>query len=535
MIKKSLVLAWLAAGLLNSGQILGGSQVEVYPRNTHSVVSQVYQVEADGQSVFTEKFKDVNLAQFSFSGKVQVAVRGSSPIKEFSISPRSAKIAAKADGPSLRFEVDRPRQLVVTINGGERLFLFADPIDREAPLPGRAGVRDVREFGVDSTGQRVDTARLQQAIDQVAAARGTLYFGPGVYLTGTLTLKSNLTVYLAGGALLLGSARAEDYPREKLLAETTIKNDLEPWLTPGTDISDCRMILIDHARNIRIAGPGAIDGQGKLLMDAGIRPLLFLIRNSSQITFEGVSLRDPSMYNTLLLGSDHITYRGVKVLNDQKVPNTDGIDPDSTQDVLVERSFFYCGDDAISVKTSGAHFILQNSERHIYRDCVFLSTTSAAKLGNETFADFRDILFENCDVVESTRAFTLSTMDGGRFENIRFVGIRVESLTTKNRPAGQCIDLLFHLRERKVKDRPGFGRMGWIHNILVKDYSVEAVCANPSRLTGFSEDHDVRGVRFENYSLNGRVCLSAADAKVTIGPFVSDVSFAASPAGNASK
>ncbi len=171
------------------------------------------------------------------------------------------------------------------------------------------------------------------------------------------------------------------------------------------------------------------------------------------MTFEGVALRDSSMYNC-----DHITYRGVKVVNDQTVPNSDGIDPDSTQDVLIERCFFYCGDDAISVKTSGNHFLLQNSERHVIRDCVFLSRASAAKLGNETFADLRDILFENCDVVESTR--TLSAMDGGRFENIRFVGIRVESLTTKNRPAGQCICLLFHLRERKVRERPGFGRWG---------------------------------------------------------------------------
>ena len=212
---KRIVILCLAAGFLAWGQILSASQFEIYPRNSHALASETYSVQVDGKSVFTEKFKDVNCAQFSFSGRVSVKVRASAPIADFNISPRSAGVVAKADGATLRFELDRPRQLVVTINKGERLFLFADPVDRDAPVPGRAGVRDVRDFGVDPTGQRVDTARLQQAIDQVAAAGGVLYFSPGVYLTGTLTLKSNLTLYLAGGAVLLGSTRAEDYPRER--------------------------------------------------------------------------------------------------------------------------------------------------------------------------------------------------------------------------------------------------------------------------------------------------------------------------------
>ncbi|MFB3903996.1 MAG: hypothetical protein ACE15E_11130 [Acidobacteriota bacterium] len=227
MINRSVFSVLLAAGFVWA-QSRGASEVQIYPRHDRFAVSQTYEVDVEGRSVFTEKFKDVNLAQFGSSGKVQVRARASAPVKESSISPRSAGITAIADGSMLRFELDRPRQLVIKINGGERLFLFADPIDRDAPVPGQAGVKKVREFGVDPTGQRVETARLQQAIDQVAAACGVLYFSPGLYLTGTLTLKSNLTLYLAGGAVLLGSTRAEDYPREGLLAKSRIKDDLEP-------------------------------------------------------------------------------------------------------------------------------------------------------------------------------------------------------------------------------------------------------------------------------------------------------------------
>lgn len=497
---------------------------EVRMHDVHAAPDGTFRVTAGGAEVPAGKFKENTLAWFSFTGEVELAVRAAAPIRHFTISPRAAGIAATADGAVLRFRLDRPRHLVITIDGA-RLFLFADPLEENPPRPGQAGVTSVLDFQVDPTGRTVDTVRLQQAIDTVAARRGTLHFPPGIYLTGTLALKSDLTLHLAAGAVLLGSANPADYPPETPRARSELPDDREPWLTPGADITPCRLLLVDGARRVRITGRGIIDGQGKRIRRPDFRPYLVLIRNSADVTVDGVMLRDSALYSALVLGSDQVTYRGVKVVNDPTVPNTDGLDPDGSRDVLIERCFLACGDDPVAVKTSGNHFLLRSAERITVRGCVLLTNTSAMKLGSESFADIRDVRFEDNDIVEADRAITLSCMDGGRFERIQFVDNRVERLHFKT----QQRILLAWVRQRTRRERPGWGRTGAIADVLIRDLAVAEPCPNPSRIAGLAPGADVRGIRFENFTIAGRLVRDAAAAGLEIGPHAADISFAPSP------
>ena len=177
----------------------------------------------------------------------EVAVRVAAPIARFNISPHAAGITATADGPVLRFKVDRPLHLVVTINGGEESPAFAEPPDPEAPRPGQPGVTNIQDLGVDATGGRLETARLQQAIDRVAAESGTSFFPRGTYLAGTLSFKSNLTDYLDKGARLLGSTDPADYPVDA--DDGRLKFDPNDWKNKeGVDIASSRTIA--HTRLI---------------------------------------------------------------------------------------------------------------------------------------------------------------------------------------------------------------------------------------------------------------------------------------------
>ena len=99
-------------------------------------------------------------------------------------------------------------------------------------------VFNIRDFGAVPDGKTLSTAAVQRAIDTCGqAGGGTVYVPPGTFLTGTLLLRSNVTLYLEAGATLLGSARIEDYaPQHVLYAK--------------------------GAQNIGLAGPGTIDGQG---------------------------------------------------------------------------------------------------------------------------------------------------------------------------------------------------------------------------------------------------------------------------------
>ena len=105
--------------------------------------------------------------------------------------------------------------------------------------PSSLPVLNIRDFGAVPDGKTLCTAAVQRAIDACGqAGGGTVYVPPGTFLTGTLVLRSNVTLYLEAGATLLGSARIEDYaPQHVLYAK--------------------------GAQNIGLAGPGTIDGQGQ--------------------------------------------------------------------------------------------------------------------------------------------------------------------------------------------------------------------------------------------------------------------------------
>src|ERR1700739_2408459 len=68
------------------------------------------------------------------------------------------------------------------------------------------------DYGARGDGTTLETASLQRAIDAAAAAGGTVTLKPGTYLTGSLFLKSGVTLDLPEGATLIGSEKLDDYP-----------------------------------------------------------------------------------------------------------------------------------------------------------------------------------------------------------------------------------------------------------------------------------------------------------------------------------
>ena len=499
--------------------LAAASDVEIFPNPLRAERSADFHVTAGGRDVFVETFKDVAIAHFSFNGEIPVSVRSAHPLGRVDVSPHAAGIVTQQTGDTLAFRLAEPRHVVVEIDG-RRLFIFADTIDAAAPKLGQKGVRSVLDFGVDRTGGSLDTARLQRAIDEVATAHGTLFIPPGVYLTGSLSLRSNLTLYLAAGARLQGSPRAEDYPEVSNSSAVEEKGAAVKVSRQRANQTYSQLLLVENVTNVRLAGPGVIDGEGKIIRDQGKHAFLLRLRNASQITVEGVTLRNSAAWNTHLLHSDQVTFRGVKVVNDRAVSNSDGIDPDSAQDVLIDRCFLYAGDDAFAIKTSGHSGLLRNAERITVRGCVILTKKSAMKLGTETLAEaMRDITFADNDIVEADRAMSLYCSDGARFERIRFERNRVERFF----PDRKQRTIEFWVRHRNGM------QAGGIRDVLIADTTVEVDSPNASLIEGFDADHGVSGVRFVNYTVAGRNCRSAADARIEMNKFVQPPAFSVTP------
>ncbi len=175
----------------------------------------------------------MDYAHFAFTGKVTVTItRTNGAVSSCHVRPLAYGIAPRTSGNTVSFELDRPRYLIVFINepasfGSNGLILFAEAPEENPPKPDDANVVDVTRYGIDPTGKTVETTKINQAIADVAAkpGGGVLFFPRGgVYLTGTVMMKSNVTLYVEAGALIKGSDNIADYPPQRLAANDSSAN-----------------------------------------------------------------------------------------------------------------------------------------------------------------------------------------------------------------------------------------------------------------------------------------------------------------------
>jgi len=264
---------------------------------------------------------------------------------------------------------------------------------------------DVKSFGAVGDGTTLDTTALQKAIDAASAAGGgVVYFPTGRFLSGTLTLKSRITLELSPGAVLLGSTRMADYPVKHLLY--------------GQNLEDCA-----------IEGGGAIDGQGDAFFDAKMEPLprpspLIEIWDSRHLRIEGITIRNAPAWTVHPKNCDDVKIRGISLLNNLRAVNSDGLDIDSSRNVIIADCHIEAGDDCIVLKTtSRGDGPVQPVENVVVTNCVLVSAATALKLGTESHADFRHILFSNCVIRNSRTGIGLLAKDGGTMEDVRFAQI----------------------------------------------------------------------------------------------------------------
>lgn len=458
-----------------------------------AVRSEAYAVTAGDRPLFVEHYKKLHIARVALAGKTQLTVTAHAAIATCRVSPEALGIKPQVQGRRLTFTLDHPAWLYLRINNGEPLCIFAEPPLKGAPDLSDPKVRNITASGVDATGQRAETARIQAAIDALPAG-GVLYFPPGVYQTAMLRLKSEMTLWLAQGATLLGSTDLAGYPADKI---------------------GRRFLLIDGAHNIAIRGRGALDGNGRRLREAtGDKAHLLTIVRSSDVRIEGIELRDAASWNTHIIGSNRVSVSGVKLISDPELANTDGFDPDASSDVAIDNCFVYCGDDGVAIKSTGRDGLARDVKNIAVRRSVFLTRKSALKVGTESCtARMGDVTFADNDVVQSDRGMAIYCNDGALYENIRYVGNRFEDCYPDAKQ--RMID--FSITERKGQ--------GAIRNVLVQNCAFKTPFPKESTLAGLDAAHPIAGVRFENFTIGGKLCRSAADAGIKLGKGVEDVTF----------
>lgn len=239
-------------------------------------------------------------------------------------------------------------------------------------------VIDVRDYGAVGDGAHMDTAALQAAIDACGVGE-TVYLSAGTYLSGALFLHSDMELYLAKGAILLGSEDPEAYlPKVPSRFEGVERMCYASLLNIGV----CDRTAGYTTARVSIRGEGCIRGGGRPLAERTVkrdspdmpdfctdedghlivtnqtvrymcnrtRGRLIQIANAEDITIAGVGLENGPAWNVHFIYSRRVVTYGC-VFRSENVWNGDGWDPDSSEDCTIFDCTFHTGDDSVAVKS----------------------------------------------------------------------------------------------------------------------------------------------------------------------------------------
>src|SRR5688572_10283318 len=339
----------------------------------------------------------------------------------------------------------------------------------------------ITRHGAVPDGNTLNTKSIQSTIDALAKKGGGVVLVPyGLWLTGPLTLKSNINLHLANGSTLLFTKDFDQYP--------LVAGNWEglPQMRNQSPIS------ATGESNIAITGKGIIDGSGeawrmvkrdkltesqwkKLTASGGmlsddkktwfptkktfkgnktpnsgaisperdpayydsikdfLRPNLVVLTNCKYILLEGVTFQNSPAWCLHPLMSEHLTVRNVFVKNPWYAQNGDGIDVESCKNVLIENSIFDVGDDALCMKSgrdAAGRKRAMPTENVIIRGCTVYSSHGGFVIGSEMSGGARNIHVTNCTFIGADIGLSFKTTRGrgGVVENIYIKDIYMKDI-----------------------------------------------------------------------------------------------------------
>lgn len=421
------------------------------------VLVPTYLVKVDEVRETKHHVEHASMATFDFSEKVEIAVTyNKGEIDSARVRPLSYDIPFTIEGNTLQFSLEKPANLSVEVNGDifHNLHLFANPLDT---------------FKVDKKNPDL------------------IYFGPGIHRFegGEFRIPSGKTVYVAGGAVMMGR------------------------------------MLIENVHDVKLLGRGIIDPSVKM----GIR-----IANSRNVYVEGLVATQCATG-----GSDSVTIRNVKVIS--YFGWGDGMNVFSSRNVLFDRVFCRTSDDCTTVYGTRLGFEGPSSNITMQNSTLWADVAHPIFIGIHGNVDKPEILenlnYVNIDILDHKEkqlnyqgCLAINAGDENLIRNVRFEDIRIENFRQ-----GQLVNLRIFFNEKYCK-APGRG----IENVVFKNVSYTGNRAEISVIEGYDAQRKVRNIRFENLRINGQIISDDMPgkpkwyhtgdmARIYVGPHVEGVSF----------
>ena len=354
-------------------------------------------------------------------------------------------------------------------------------------------IYNILDYGAIPGEGNLNTKAIQNAIDTCSAnGGGTVNVPSGLFISGTLYLKSNVELHLEMAAELRASTNRADYNPLDVYPENW-GADAEGW--------DGRHFIISHeVENVAITGLGTINGSADVFFDGEVydpgfhsawsyglhyqkgfrygmeksdnpRPgqtVVFI--NSKNIRVIDVTIINSPAWCLFLHGCENVQVRGYKAFNEKAWANTDGLDIDICKNVTVSDCIIDTGDDAIAIRCNSKP--LKDGkvacENITITNCVLASSSSVFRIGVGA-GEIRNVTISNIVIPRGGVAFTIATHFSdkchGLLEDMNISNITADNVTTA-----------FSLSARKDC---------YVKNISFTNY--RAKCFNGTQMFAFDE------------------------------------------------
>ncbi len=300
---------------------------------------------------------------------------------------------------------------------------------------------DVKDFGAVADGSVLTTRQIQRAIDVCARdGGGRVVVSEGRYLVSPLFLKSNVEFHVAEGAELFGSTNPDDYPK----VWTRVAGIEMDW--------PAALINVRGRHNVVLSGKGVINGRGneyfwplywemrdeyeekglRWVVDYDVgRPILMQVYNSEDVVIRDLNLRLSAFWTCHIVYSRRVLVDGLTIRNNidgvpEKEgfgPSTDGVNMDSSRDVIVQNCDIDCNDDNFTLKSgrdSDGLAVNIPTENIIIRNNIARRGMGMFTCGSETSGGIRNVQVYNNKAI--------GTIFGIRFKSAKNRGGGIEAI-----------------------------------------------------------------------------------------------------------
>ncbi|MBC9797992.1 glycoside hydrolase family 28 protein [Sinomicrobium weinanense] len=378
-------------------------------------------------------------------------------------------------------------------------FILSAFVSYAQPQPDKA-VFDITAYGAVGDGEKLNTDSIQKAIDDCHEQGGGVVVLPeGVFLSGTLELKDNVTFHLKKGGVLLGSPHIANY------------KNIDPFTEGlGINVGSALLVAAD-AKNIGIEGEGIINGQGSKLKEEhiktdkrpeserwGRRPFLLRIVRCAGVKVKDVTLKYAGAWTSHYFQSENIRIENVTIIS-HGVAHNDGIGIDGCQDVFIKNCDIDSGDDALVFKTTSSKMACRNV---VVKGMRLKSRQAGIKMGTESMAPFENIKISDCHIYDTRNGgIKLLTVDGAHLRNVEISDITMVNVRTP---------MLFRLGSRLSvfrKNEDTRQQTGTMENVVIRNVTAQAAAeaqlTPPSGIliTGVP-GHDITDLTLENIEID---------------------------------